>query len=225
MTRIKKDCVAYTIVFSLLFALPLFGCAQNVAVRKPVTVASAEITKQTIKKEPPASSAKKSTPPVSAEITKQRIKKEPPPVKEETESNGQKEENSFSNFNSNGSSAQQSKVNEEEQDLMEKALDLLEVADTFWKKGDVENTLNVLDKAYALILDTNGDVDIARQKDDLRLLISKRILSVYSAKQTVTNGKASEIPLIMNADVEKEIRSFQGIERDFFISSYQRSGP
>jgi len=113
---------------------------------------------------------------------------------------------------------------EEEQDLMEKALDLLEVADIFWEKGDVENTLNTLDKAYALILDTNGDVAVARQKDDLRLLISKRILSVYSAKQTVTNGKASEIPLIMNADVEKEIRSFQGIERDFFISSYQRSG-
>ncbi len=113
---------------------------------------------------------------------------------------------------------------EEEQDLMEKALDLLEVADTFWEKGDVENTLNTLDKAYALVLDTNGDLAVARQKDDLRLLISKRILSVYSAKQTVTNGKASEIPLIMNADVEKEIRSFQGGEREFFISSYQRSG-
>jgi membrane-bound lytic murein transglycosylase D len=113
---------------------------------------------------------------------------------------------------------------EEEQDLMEKALDLLEVADTFWEKGDVENTLNTLDKAYALVLDTNGDVAVARQKDDLRLLISKRILSVYSAKQTVTNGKASEIPLIMNADVEKEIRSFQGGEREFFIASYQRSG-
>jgi len=113
---------------------------------------------------------------------------------------------------------------EEEQDLMEKALDLLEVADTFWEKGDVENTLNTLDKAYALVLDTNGDVAVARQKDDLRLLISKRILSVYSARQTVTNGKASEIPLSINADVEKEIRSFQGGERDFFIASYQRSG-
>ena len=113
---------------------------------------------------------------------------------------------------------------EEEQDLMEKALDLLEVADTFWEKGDVENTLNTLDKAYALVLDTNGDVAVARQKDDLRLLISKRILSVYSAKQTVTNGKASEIPLIMNADVEKEIKSFQGLEREYFIASYQRSG-
>ena len=113
---------------------------------------------------------------------------------------------------------------EEEQDLMEKALDLLEVADAFWEKGDVENTLNTLDKAYALVLDTNGDVVVARQKDDIRLLISKRILSVYSAKQTLTKGQASEIQLIMNADVEKEIRSFQGYERDFFISSYQRSG-
>ena len=113
---------------------------------------------------------------------------------------------------------------EEEQDLMEKALDLMEVADNYWEKGDVENTLNILDKAYALILDTNGDTAVTRQKDDLRLLISRRILAVYSAKQSATNGKASEIPLITNADVEKEIRSFQGQERDFFISSFQRSG-
>ena len=107
---------------------------------------------------------------------------------------------------------------------MEKALDLLEVADKLWEKGDIENTLNTLDEAYALLLNANGDVAIAQEKDDLRLLISKRILAVYSAKRTVLNGKNSEIPLIMNADVEKEIRSFQGIERDNFIAAYQRSG-
>jgi len=89
------------------------------------------------------------------------------------------------------------------------------VADNYWNEGDIENTLNELDKAYALLLDTNGDVEIARQKDDLRLLIARRILAVYSSKQTKTNGKASEIQLIMNADVEKEIRSFQGLEREF----------
>ena len=33
----------------------------------------------------------------------------------------------------------------------------------------------------------------------------------------------SEIPIMTNADVEKEIRQFQTVERDFFISSYQRS--
>lgn len=113
---------------------------------------------------------------------------------------------------------------EEEEDLMERALELLEIADTHWKSGDVETTLNTLDKAYALVLDTNGDVEIARQKDDLRLLIARRILTLYSSQEKRTNGKASEIPHLMNADVEKEIRSFQGPEREFFIASYHRSG-
>ena len=208
MTRIKNDCIAYTIVFSLVFALPLFGCAQNVAVRKPVTIASADITKQAIRKEDPS----------VKEENKDRL------VKEENKVNSQKEENNFFNFNSNGSSAQQNPINEEKQEMMEKALDLLEVADKLWEKGDIENTLNTLDEAYALLLAANGDVTIAQEKDDLRLLISKRILAVYSAKRTVLNGKNSEIPLIMNADVEKEISSFQGIERDNFIAAYQRSG-
>jgi len=113
---------------------------------------------------------------------------------------------------------------EEEQDLMEKALELLEIADESWKKGDIENALNYLDKAYALVLDTNGDVEIARQKDDLRLLISKRIVAIYSTQNTKTNGKASEIQQLINADVEKEIKSFQTVEREFFMASYQRSG-
>lgn len=114
--------------------------------------------------------------------------------------------------------------NEEEQELMENALEFLEKADKYWKKGDIENTLNELDKAYALILDADGEVAISRQKDDLRLLISQRIMAVYGSKQHRTIGKASEIPHLMNADVEKEIRSFQGREREFFIASYERSG-
>jgi membrane-bound lytic murein transglycosylase D len=144
------------------------------------------------------------------------------PVKEEQKAQEQKEE--IAVVVATETKNDKEEEQEEEQDLMEKALDLMEIADNYWEKGDVENTLNILDKAYALILDTNGDTAIARQKDDLRLLISRRILAVYSAKQSATNGKASEIPLIMNADVEKEIRSFQGQERDFFISSFQRSG-
>jgi membrane-bound lytic murein transglycosylase D len=116
------------------------------------------------------------------------------------------------------------KAREEEQNIMEEALALLEESQESWKRGELENALDLLDRAYALIIETNGDPGVARQKDDLRLLISKRILAVYSARQTVTVGKRSEIPLIMNADVEKEIRSFLGFERNFFISSYHRSG-
>ena len=112
---------------------------------------------------------------------------------------------------------------EDERDVMEKALDLLDASQDYWVKGDLENALDSLDQAYALLLDTNGEPDISRQKDDLRLLIAKKILAIYTSMQTVTAGKRSEIPAIMNSDVEKEIRSFQTVERDFFIESYRRS--
>ncbi|MCX5858134.1 MAG: LysM peptidoglycan-binding domain-containing protein, partial [Deltaproteobacteria bacterium] len=115
-------------------------------------------------------------------------------------------------------------VQEEEQNIMEDALALLDESEEYWKKGDLESALDLLDQAYALIIETDDDPAIARQKDDLRLLISKRILAIYSSRQTVTSGKRSEIPITMNADVEKEIRGFQSYERDFFISSYHRSG-
>jgi len=112
---------------------------------------------------------------------------------------------------------------EEERDVMEEALALLNESHSYWVNGDLENALEMLDYAYALLLETNGNQDITRQKDDLRLMISKRILSIYNSTQAVAAGKRSEIPIVSNADVEKEIRQFQTVERDFFISSYQRS--
>ena len=114
-------------------------------------------------------------------------------------------------------------LEETERDIMEEALVLLNESHDYWVNGDLENALEMLDQAYALLLDTNGNPDIARQKDDLRLMISKRILSIYNSLQTVAKGKRSEIPVITNADVEKEIRQFQTVEREFFVSSYQRS--
>jgi len=112
---------------------------------------------------------------------------------------------------------------ENEKDIMEEALVLLDESHKYWAKGELDDALQMLDQAYALLLDTNGNPGIARQKDDLRLIISKRILAVYNSLPTVAKGKRGEIPLLSNADVEKEIRSFQNYERDFFISSYYRS--
>jgi membrane-bound lytic murein transglycosylase D len=54
-------------------------------------------------------------------------------------------------------------------------------------------------------------------------MISKRIMAIYNSLQSVAKGQRGEIPIISNPDVEKEIRQFQTVERDFFISSYQRS--
>lgn len=112
---------------------------------------------------------------------------------------------------------------EEEQDIMEEALAFLNESHARWVRGNIEEALEMLDQAYALLLDTNGNQDIARQKDDLRLMISKRILSVYNSLQTTAKGQRGEIPVIPNADVEKEIRLFQTVERDFFTAAYQRS--
>jgi len=114
---------------------------------------------------------------------------------------------------------------EGDRDLMEEALTYLNQSQKLWEQGDIEKALDFLDQAYTLVLETDGDLEIARQKDDLRLLISKRILAIYSSiQQSTTRGNRSEIPLVMNADVEREIRSFQTCEKDFFVSSYQRSG-
>ncbi len=197
MIKIKDNYVAYIIIFSFIFAFPFFSYAQNIANNvKPVLIAAAEVTKQTIKKENPSAN----------------------------EVNPKKEDSSFFNFNSSDNSLQPNGVSEEKQDIMEKALELLETADKLSKNGDFEKTLDTLDEAYSLLIDVNGDTAIAQEKDDLRLLISKRILAVYSSKQMVIKGKNSEIPLVMNADIEKEICLFQGPERENFIAAYQRSG-
>jgi membrane-bound lytic murein transglycosylase D len=112
------------------------------------------------------------------------------------------------------------------QPLLDEALDFCEVAQSFWQKGELENALEALDKAYSLILevDTLEDAKLIQQKEDLRFLISKRILEIYASRNIVVNGSYHEIPLAMNRHVKKELDRFTGIERQFFQESYQRSG-
>jgi membrane-bound lytic murein transglycosylase D len=117
----------------------------------------------------------------------------------------------------NGDSAIEEEVDE--------VVDLLRLAQAYRDKGDMDNALKSLDKAYGILLAEEDDNSvIVRQKDDLRLIIARKILEIYTGRRTATIGKASEIPLTLNADVEKEIRSFQTIERNFFERSYERSG-
>ncbi|HQG79383.1 MAG TPA: LysM peptidoglycan-binding domain-containing protein [Smithellaceae bacterium] len=166
---------------------------------------------------------KQQLPAVSMETQKQE------PVKESPASAGSlaKEKSvtvSVAEPRQNTDTETQEEADEECQDLTEKALAMIEEADESWKRGDIEVAIETLDAAYRLVLDTNGDTESARQKDDLRLLIARRLLAIYSSSQTISvNGTASEIPHLLNADVQKEIRSFQGPEREFFIASYQRS--
>lgn len=161
----------------------------------------------------------KKSPAFSGKITKQKTDQKIKLAASNTD-----EEDSLFDFPRENNSPAHVGGDDEKQDMMENALELLGEADQFWKNGEIEETLDTLDEAYSLILDANGDPSIAQEKDDLRLLISQRILAVYSSKRDVLQGKNGEIPLLMNGDVQKEITSFQTVERESFLAAYERSG-
>ena len=141
----------------------------------------------------------------------------PPGTEPRVLGTGQTVKAAGNNGQDNGDSAIDEEVDE--------IVDLLRLAQAYRDKGDLDNALKSLDKAYSILLaEEDESTVIVRQKDDLRLMIARKILEIYTGRRTATIGKASEIPLIMNADVEKEIRSFQTIERNFFERSYERAG-
>jgi len=113
------------------------------------------------------------------------------------------------------------------QPVLDEALDFCRVSQDFWQKGELENALEALDQAYSLILeiDTLDDPKLIQQKEDLRFMISKRILEIYASRNIVVNGDHNAIPMVMNKHVQAEINRFtKGHEKSFFIASYKRSG-
>ena len=113
-----------------------------------------------------------------------------------------------------------------QQGLLDTALDFCNTSQEFWSEGNLEKAIETLDQAYTLVLkvDTEKTPELIQQKEDLRFMISKRILEIYASRYTAVDGNHEAIPLTMNKYVEKEIKQFQGRERLFFIASYKRSG-
>jgi membrane-bound lytic murein transglycosylase D len=115
---------------------------------------------------------------------------------------------------------------DKDQNLLDNALELCNTSQELWSEGNLEKAIETLDQAYMLAMevDTERNPELIQQKEDIRFLISKRILEIYASRYTAVNGNHNEIPLTMNKHVEKEIKRFQGPERRFFTESYQRSG-
>ena len=112
------------------------------------------------------------------------------------------------------------------QTVIDEGLDYIQVSQEFWQKGELENALEALDQAYALLLrvDIQDSQGLIQQKEDLRFLISKRILEIYASRNIVVNGNHEAIPIVLNKYVLAEIKRFTGNEKAFFTRSYQRSG-
>jgi membrane-bound lytic murein transglycosylase D len=106
------------------------------------------------------------------------------------------------------------------------SLDAYESATAFWGQGALDEAVAALDHAYGLMaaVDPGADPVAAQEKENLRQLISKRILEVYASRQSAVGDPDRSIPAILNDDVRAEISSFQGREREFFVEAYRRSG-
>ncbi|NVM21487.1 MAG: LysM peptidoglycan-binding domain-containing protein [Desulfobacterales bacterium] len=115
---------------------------------------------------------------------------------------------------------------EKSQQILDEALEFCQASQDFWGQGDLENAFASLDQAYNLILrtNTNENPKLIQQKEDIRFMICKRMLEIYASRHTVANGNHDAIPTVMNRHVEREIKLFQGLEREFFLESYKRSG-
>lgn len=113
------------------------------------------------------------------------------------------------------------------QTSLDKALSYCDLSQNLWQKGELDNALDALDHAYSLILKVTPEdsSDAEQQKEDLRFLISKRILQIYASRHTVVTGSHNAIPIVLNAHVKAEIYSFsKGCEKDIFKAAYKRSG-
>ncbi|MFP4446453.1 MAG: LysM peptidoglycan-binding domain-containing protein [Desulfosudaceae bacterium] len=113
------------------------------------------------------------------------------------------------------------------QAALDEALDFCKAAQDFWQKGELENAIQALDQAYALLLEGEEvkTPELLQQKEDIRFLISKRILEIYASRTRVVNGDHNAIPVTINDEVQNEIDRFtKGRDREFFINSYRLSG-
>ena len=109
---------------------------------------------------------------------------------------------------------------------MDNALDFYEASQEYWNKGSMDKAMEALDQAYDLIFKVEADdnPELVQQKDDLRYMLSKRILEIYASRYTAVSGNHKAIPLTMNSHVKREIKLLLGRERRFLMDSYKRSG-
>jgi len=111
--------------------------------------------------------------------------------------------------------------------MLDEALLNCQTSQELRQKGNLNEALEVLDGAYILIMkvDTDSFPELLQQKEDLRFLISKRILEIYASRSSVVTGPHRAIPITLNKYTQAEIDSFTtGREQRFFIESYKRSG-
>ncbi len=111
-------------------------------------------------------------------------------------------------------------------DPLRESLDAYESATALWLQGATDDAFAALDRAYALMAEVpvDGDAAVVQEKENLRQLISRRVIEIYASRQSAVGDLDRSIPRVSNDEVRREIASFQGREREFFLEAYRRSG-
>jgi membrane-bound lytic murein transglycosylase D len=117
-------------------------------------------------------------------------------------------------------------VEPSDQELIDSALEYCQTSSDFLERGDFDNAVDSLDKAYSYILkvDGSGNPELLQQREDIRLTISKKITEAYSTRYTAVKGNHKAIPLDMNSEVQAAIDYFIRVKDSFFLDAYARSG-
>lgn len=112
------------------------------------------------------------------------------------------------------------------QALLDSSMRFYKEAQGYWDKGDNQKALDTLDEAYVTVaqINANGDRGLEKKKEDIRLMISKRVQEINASKCKTINGSNCAIPITMNEDVQREINLLLGPQRKWFIRAYKRSG-
>ena len=211
MKPILRKYLTFTLLFSLLFLL--YGCLQPFVKKNVSQDTSSEKTEANIPESKPQDETVSNINPEGKEADSPEDKQAD--AKKETNSPPpKKKKEPFS-------------PHKKFQPILDNALEFCQAAQEFWQEGELDSALEALDRAYALILDidTYDKPKLIQQKEDLRFLISKRILEIYASRNIVVNGNHNAIPMVMNKYIQNEIDLFtKGKEKNYFIESYRRSG-
>lgn len=115
-------------------------------------------------------------------------------------------------------------------DIQRQALELCQSAEEFLDQGEMDDAIAALDHAYELMLElpNHGQEDWLQAKEDLRLVVAELLIRTYDSQRATATGPSTswdlEIPIIDNTEVQREIASFTGPEKDAFLAAYRRSG-
>jgi peptidoglycan lytic transglycosylase D len=114
--------------------------------------------------------------------------------------------------------------------LQREALDLCQSAEELLDRGETEEAIASLDRAYELMLELpgNGDGSYLQAKEDIRLLVADLIPRIHRSGQMAASGPAASwdlaMPAVDNEHVQREIQSLTTVEREEFLAGYRRSG-